>query len=488
MMQSLHILRKDIRHLWADLSLYVALLIASSVMIPMTWDGGATANIPLHIFAGLLKIMIPILWLVIIARLIHDESLVGDAQFWITRPYKWTSLLGAKLLFILLCVALPFSLCQWSIVLQAGFNPLHTIPAQALNLLQMGLIVGLTFTVVASVTSTVQRMFMSMLAVVVLWALALTFLTVPAGPRMALPLAPEIFGIVIGGLLVAILLYQYASRNTFRSRIALVATALLFVALFSILVEGRLQPLVNVFVRHHYPVSTDASLKLVFDPAAKPSKSPQTPDNRVGKLEMIILPVSIQGLDPHAQLDDHNVSFTIDGPSYHYVSPWRPAYTEDGIEEGNLILFIPPQVLNNIRGSNVHMHFSEVAQRLQPGTPQTVTAATDFNVPENGRCHLEANLPGNNVTCRYSFEIASRTIIRAAVADGSCGGPTRPGITMLAALPPLGGPDPTIERTLHMGGAVCPGAQMTFTHYHPAENFRLELDIPSISLDQYVTR
>jgi hypothetical protein len=486
MIQSLHILRKDIRHLWADLSVYAALLIAASVMIPMGWNGANASNPPLHIFIGLLKILIPIIWLVMIARLIHDESLVGDTQFWITRPYRWTPLLCAKLLFIVLCLALPFALTQWSMVLQAGLNPLHTIPKQLLTLLQTALTVWLTFTVVASVTSTVQRMFMSMLAVVIFWGLALTILSASSGPRMALPFASETFGIVIGGLMVAILLYQYASRNTFRSRIALVATAFLFVALFSILVEGRMQGLINFFVRHHYPISTDASLRLTFDPNGKPSKSPEVRNNTVGKMAIVLVPVSIQGLDPTAQLDDQSISFTIDAPGYHYVSPWRPAYTE----EDNVILFVPRQVLDKIHGSNIRMHISEIAQRMLPDTPQTVTTASDFSVPGDGRCHLVEGLPGNNVTCRYPFRIAARTTIRAAVATGSCNssGSTQPGIETLAARSPVNGPDPTFEIPLHLGGAVCPGTPITFTPYRPGENFRLELDIPTISLDQYIAR
>ncbi len=484
MIQSLNILRKDIRHLWVDLSVYIGLLIASSVMIPMAWDGGDAANIPLRVSNALLKILLPVMWLVMTARLIHDESLVGDQQFWISRPYRWTSLLSAKLAFIVLCLVLPFSLSQWAILLQAGFNPLHTIPIQALNLLQMGLIVWLTFTVVASVTSTLQRMFMSILAVLLFWGVALTILTVPSGPRMALPFGAWVFSIVIGGLLVAILIYQYATRNTFRSRMALVATALLFVALFAIFMEARLEPLVNAMVRHHYPVSTDASLKLVFDPNATPSKSPENRDNRVGKLEMVLLPVSIQGLDPNAHLDNQHVSYTIDAPGYHYASPWRPALTE----ENNLFIFIPQAVLDKVHGSNLHMHFSESAQRLRPGTPQSVTAAADFNVPEEGRCHLQAGFPGNNVTCRFPFHIAEQMTIGADVTSGLCihSDPTHPAITMVSALPLLVGPDPTDERALHLGGAVCPGTQLTVTTYHPAENFRLELDVPSISLDQYV--
>jgi hypothetical protein len=140
MIQSLHILRKDLRHLWPDLLLYAALLVASSVVTPMTWNETNASNAPLHLFAGLLKILIPIIWLVLIARLIHDEALVGDTQFWITRPYQWTSLVSAKLLFLGLCVLLPFAFMQWALILQAGSNPFRTISGQLLVLLSTALV------------------------------------------------------------------------------------------------------------------------------------------------------------------------------------------------------------------------------------------------------------------------------------------------------------------------------------------------------------
>jgi hypothetical protein len=479
MIQSLHILRKDVRHLCTELSLYAVLLIVAAVATPMAWNGA-------NFFAGPLHILVPILWLVLIGRLIHDEVLVGDTQFWITRPYKWTSLLSAKLLFVLLCVVVPFALTQWAMILQAGANPLHTIPGQLLGMLRIGLIVWLILTAVASVTPTVPHMFMSILAVGISGAAAIGFLGGSPGPHMSLPFASETFVIVISILLTSILLYQYSSRNTAVSRVALLATALLSVGLFACLVEGQIQAPVNLLVRHHYPLSTNPSLRLVFDPTSVPSQDTGQGEHSIGKLVIARVPITIHGLDPTTELDNQNVSFTIDAPGYHYTSPWRPA----DLQDDNLMLFLPQKALEVAHGSNVHLHLSEIAQRMLPGTSQTVTAAESFRIPGDGTCHLLSNPSGNNLRCRYPFELASRTMIRTTVAGTSCSnsGPTHPGIETLAARPPVGGPDPTIEITLHLGGAVCPGTPMTFTDYHPAENFRLELDIPSINLNRYFVR
>jgi hypothetical protein len=483
MMQSLHILRKDIRHLWPDLSIYVALLIAASITIPMGWDEAAAWNAPLRTFIVLLQILIPILWLVLIARLIHDEALVGDTQFWITRPYKWISLLSAKLLFLALCLVLPFVVTQWALLLQAGFNPIHTIAGQSLSLFQNALWVWLPFTTVAAVTSTLQRMFMSMLAAVLLWIVVLTIVG-SSGSQMSLPFAAETMAMVMTALLLGILFYQYVTRNTFASRTALVATVLLFVALF--FAAAEIQSPVNDFVRHHYPVSANTPLHLTFDSSVHPTLNGVETEIHSGKFVGILLPIKLEGLDPSERLDGENVSFTLDAPGYHYTSPWRPIY-RDQYDHLEFFLTIPQTLLDKVHALNLHVHFSLIATRLLPGTPQVVTVSDHFSVPEQGTCRLERYRYGSNLSCRFPFQISSPATIAGSVTSAPCGNsaPVHPGVEALSARSTFTGLAPIVRQPLHLGGAVCPGTQLTFTPYHPAENFRLELDIPSISLDQY---
>jgi hypothetical protein len=485
MIQSLHILRKDIRHLWVDLTLYVALLVAFSVVMPNIWGETNGLNPALAIFAGLLKILIPVFWLVLIARLIHDESLVGDQQFWITRPYTWGSLVGAKLLFIVLCMVLPFALMQWTLLLQAGLNPLHAMGGQLTTLLYFALWVWLPFIAVASVTSTIQRMFMSMLAAVIFWGAVLTMLGSSIGPRMTPPYTVDIFVILSGGLLIGILLYQYATRDTLRSRIALVGTTALFVGLFWCFVAAGIPGPANMLVRHHYAVSTNPSLRLVFDPSAPPP--PKDESFHYGKLVGLRLPVQMQGLDDSDVLDGENVSYTLDMPGYHYASPWRPLFSGT---DGKMWMFIPQNAFDRVHGSNVRMHLSLVATRLVPGAPQAVTAADHFGVPGDGRCELIPDTAGTSLRCRFPFQIARRTDIRGFIGSVPCGssGAMHPLFATISARSAGTSIDPLVQMPLHIGGAVCPGTQLSFVTYHAGENFRLELDIPEVSLDRYAVR
>jgi len=77
----------------------------------------------------LLAVAAPVVWPLaaayLIARCIHDEAIPGDNQFWITRPYRRSSLLAAKLMFIAVFVNLPILAVQTFQVLHAGF-PLST--------------------------------------------------------------------------------------------------------------------------------------------------------------------------------------------------------------------------------------------------------------------------------------------------------------------------------------------------------------------------
>ena len=46
------------------------------------------------------------------SRAVHAEPIPGTGQFWITRPYRWQSLLIAKLLMIVVCVVAPIGIAR----------------------------------------------------------------------------------------------------------------------------------------------------------------------------------------------------------------------------------------------------------------------------------------------------------------------------------------------------------------------------------------
>src|SRR6266478_7175882 len=125
MRQALHIFKKDVRHFWLEIAVVI------SVVAAFTFTGARRAQWLVDPATNriaawtLVLILLPPAWWTLIARVVHDEVLPGDSQFWITRPYSWKSLLGAKALFILAFINLPMLLADGVIVRAYGL-PLGT--------------------------------------------------------------------------------------------------------------------------------------------------------------------------------------------------------------------------------------------------------------------------------------------------------------------------------------------------------------------------
>lgn len=113
MQQTLHIFKKDVRYLRYEAGFLVALTFMFALL-------------PTRDFLGLdlmvtLELLIAATAAYTIARVIHAEAIPGTTQFWTTRPYRWISLLGAKLLFILTFVNVPILLAQMIVLKTEGF-------------------------------------------------------------------------------------------------------------------------------------------------------------------------------------------------------------------------------------------------------------------------------------------------------------------------------------------------------------------------------
>jgi len=465
--------------------MYGGLLAAFAVVTPLLWPGSSMRGEMLQMFATLLTILLPVSWLVLVTRLVHEECLVGDQQFWVTRPYRWTSLLGAKLLFLAVCLVAPFAVVQAFITLRAGLELRPALASLALNLLYFVLIVLLPFTLLASVTAMISRTFLALTLLAVTWAGVLALLDNLTVPRIMPPFVFQTCSILVAGLLVAVLIYQYATRRTQRTWRMLLLTTVFYFGLYFLCSATNLGGLSDLLIRRHYPAAVNGTASLTFLPA---SLSPTARDHSGQDQEGMValdLPIHYQDADAQARVQAASVSFTIDAPGYHYASPWRSM----AVEPDDLIVLVPAGVLQRVRDSPVRMHLSVAAERLLPGQPETVRVSDSFRVPDHGVCVLlKGNLPGNNLSCRYAGHGPAPTRITGMVSTSAStgGGITHMGVAILRSLGGGVRVDPVVQYPVQLGGAVCPGAELTFVRYRSAGNFRLELDLPLRSLGQYV--
>jgi hypothetical protein len=104
MQQAWHIFKKDCRYLWREIILLLVLAIAFCFAMGDILEGLGAVAVAF-----------------VLARLIHAEAIPGENQFWITRPYRWQSLLAAKLMFIVAFVNLPVFVSQSPILFVRHF-------------------------------------------------------------------------------------------------------------------------------------------------------------------------------------------------------------------------------------------------------------------------------------------------------------------------------------------------------------------------------
>lgn len=223
MRQALHIFLKDVHHLRLEICLVLALAATLAWTMAVQW----------------VEILLPIAAVYLIARLIHAETIPGDRQFWTTRPYRWQSLLAAKVLFILAFVSGPTLVAQMYILAHGQFPVVANLPGLFWSQFVTLIAVWLPIAALAAMTSSIVTFNFCAIALVAVGFLIYGSsrfyamgLRLPEGFRWMLTAA----GIVPIAMAAAFVFYtQYKYRRTFFSRcfavIAVVFTALVVASL-----------------------------------------------------------------------------------------------------------------------------------------------------------------------------------------------------------------------------------------------------------------
>jgi hypothetical protein len=241
--QAIHIFKKDVRHLRFEIAIAitVAALFAFIETKHALWPVDLVNSKTLTSYLALL--LLPVAWWMLIGRVIHDESLPGDRQFWITRPYSWRSLLSAKLLFILAFVNLPMLIAQMVIVHAYGFS----LGAELTGLLWSQLLLTIVFVLPVLAISALTDGFVQLVAGILtpcVIALAFFGLSVNFKPQfMVFGIAGSfanghdwvrsyLIYLIITVAASAILFWQYSRRRTAVGRCCAVAAWILVLMAF----------------------------------------------------------------------------------------------------------------------------------------------------------------------------------------------------------------------------------------------------------------
>jgi hypothetical protein len=239
MSQIIHIFKKDLKRFSWEIVLSILLLVLYAWCQPVLWrpidrlsyDGGTVTALR-YALASMLGILLVLGWMAVLVRVIYEESLTGDRQFWVTRPYRWQSLLVAKILFVFIVIHLPLFVAQLCLIAAAGFVPFqHVSRVLSLNLTLAVLLLPLaTLAVVTGGKRQMTRAIIVVLIFLVAWVwVAQSFFFVfdvryPGFGRTGT--GQRLGWAVMVGVAIVVIVRQYALRKTAQARWILVGAGL----------------------------------------------------------------------------------------------------------------------------------------------------------------------------------------------------------------------------------------------------------------------
>ena len=243
-----HLIANDFRYLRSYLSVWWALLILQAVLMGSYAQLFSAEGMWLFSpsFLGLLVAVLKLCMLtLIVSEAVRKDATTGTTAFWLSRPFSKGRLLASKSLFLALVVLLPDLLVQVVLLLVRGValeDTVRSIPQ--IVLLTLFTIVVLTMLTVLT-TSLPRQIFFGIAALVALpplwfilfqlfsmsFSLVLSTLQFPGQDLpVVMPVPTPSFSLHVMGMLPVLLgiaaivvVHQYLTRRTLRSRILLVS-------------------------------------------------------------------------------------------------------------------------------------------------------------------------------------------------------------------------------------------------------------------------
>ena len=432
MRQALHILWKDMRHHWPEIVLVALTTGFWAWLEEHSWTQAPPRDQWLRpTVSGLMGLM----WLVATARVVQGESLVGDRQFWQTRPYRWYSLFGAKVVFVTAFILGPLAVAEWWMLSMSGL-PFEWawIPQWIANLGQVlgfGLI---PMMLLAAVTENLVQLVLSILGLGLLiagaaWLGAMPWQDGPTGggelPNLLAPVM-----MVIGSL--GLVIWQYARRRTGMIR-------LLLCGLFVVLVGVSYLGVWPLLIRRAYTPARagDWALNLVMNSAGGPGSEvlrfhiPQSNEGGKAALTVAEYPITISGvpIDHFGFVEGSRV--TLDGPGgFHWESAWMLPNRESttpmlfsGSTEVRLMVIADRALLSKMPREALKMEVELATAEYEDGPASRVIANRTFSAPGKSKCQGPRGEEGvPDIQCRTAFATPGPMLWRYDPTEARCPG------------------------------------------------------------------
>ena len=417
--------------------------------------------------AGLLNMLVPLSLWFLIAQLIFQEALPGDRQFWLTRPYRWTNLLAAKILFVAVFGSVPLFLCDCYILGVQRLGVLEDVP---MLLLRQGLLAALFLLpalALAAVTS-------GLLQFVLAWFIALLVLVaelvLESHGAVFVVSSGAPFVCILAATFVGVILWQYATRRTTAARVVLLAVVC---AIQPIMREvwrlSFLQPAAEVLPES--PKGFNIRVTYDLDRPSPASRSWQGPPEG---FVLAWIPLAVEGLPPGTLLrGDAPATIRIAGRVWPEPKQmWASSVERDGSEYWQT-LTLPKAELKTIeqRTSSVHTSFDFEVVNDRVETTISLTEPS-FHAPNLGFCRVFSFGGQTSLSCRTGLA----PVVQTTLSYGA----STPAYSLPWGLSPT-----TNNLTTTFGGEDAP-TEVSLIPRRKVTQFHRTLDAQSVDLSRYV--
>ena len=495
MKQVIHIFRKDVRHLWKEVAASLAMIAFYMWAEPGTWavprDGIRDS------IAGWLSVFLPLSWWLLVVRSIQDEPLVGDRQFWVTRPYEWKSLLAEKILFIVTFVHAPLLIAQAGLLKIAGF-PLSS--ANMLGILWMQrlwAVVTVALATLAAITAGIGKMALAILGIGLYFQLIVYLASLlPQGVDRAERVPNFLIFALPVAICVGVTIWQYARRRTLQARIALAG------ALVAPFVVQAATPH-RYLAERAYPVpasTQQAPVQISFVPLGTRQPRGVVSTGRTENKDWIVIEpeLHITGIAAGSMLATEGSRVEIEAPDGFR---WDLGWGGGGglqLRDGNYFHFnimLERKVYERVKDVPVKLRVSFALADYSLSDTRTLTVPNDeIAVPGLGLC--EPGLNSQGVQCRYAWRqpgyiaaLTQRDSTCPGVDKTNADGQTQTWVRASPIWAEFGiSPVNTLNLTMTSGNnqpMLCPGTPFTLTFPREQGRSRATVEMNGVRLSDF---
>ncbi len=477
--QTLHIFRKDLRHLWPRVIAVLLLMMAHAYFEPRRLPIYLSGMRGTNGISTTLDLLLPVAIWFLIAWVIFQEPLSGDRQFWLTRPYRWPQLLASKVLFVFLFISVPLFISECYILAAQGFPVITVLPRLLLRqLIVAGLFVLPSF-VIATVTTGVSQFVIAWVVLLVALVSATVLATNLSGSNM---IGFSNLSFFLGVLLVSgcgVVIWQYAKRGTRAARLVLIASVSTLPLLWSLPSLAHFGPLGI----EQPSFSEQPSVRFAYDLSRPIPAVRYWPSSPLGFVPARI-PLTVAGLPPDTLLrGSGRITIEVGGEAWPRPGDVAVGTVEKVGDDYWVNLQLEASRIDILKLKPVDLQSSFDLELVTDTVERKESLALhSFFVPNLGRCQVVTNDPQVQLTCRSGLEDSVETVVHM----DSHLQPRQPAGSFVPASMPFGlSPTSDLGTVNFPALSLSPDAEIAFIPRRQIATFQRSLNVEHVQLSDY---